>query len=385
MRAETSPYRLVIGDEVRITYPGSASPVVAMIDMDGNIRLPGLRGVSIAAKSLDEAEVFIEQALSEANLYVGPRVSMSVSRYAPVIVAGDVSGPGRFDFLPGMTVSAALGLAGGRSAEGPGTFELTRNEIETRGRLRQSALDIAQGLVRLAGLNAFLDGRDSFTLTDAQIATVPASARDRLPELVAGETVLLQTRLERDREMLRMWAAEIDNMETRAGISGTRLALQNRIVENLESELDNSRALVERGVQTANRLSEIIQRDANARARALEIESAQILLDQSISDATLERFSFQSQQRQEALRERRNLLVSLEKRRLDHQRDLASLAALSQVNPVSVLADDHFVVRFDLISPRPERDTTTPITPATRLLPGDTLIVTVTPATIPTR
>jgi protein involved in polysaccharide export with SLBB domain len=97
--AQTSPYQLVAGDVVEIVYAGAVEPMSAMVDIDGNIRLPGLRGVAIAGQTLDEAELFLEQSLSDAGLYVDPRISISIARYAQIIVVGDVSNQGFHDFF----------------------------------------------------------------------------------------------------------------------------------------------------------------------------------------------------------------------------------------------------------------------------------------------
>jgi hypothetical protein len=377
--AQTSPYQLVAGDVVEIVYAGAVEPMSAMVDIDGNIRLPGLRGVAIAGQTLDEAELFLEQSLSDAGLYVDPRISISIARYAQIIVVGDVSNQGFHDFFPGMTVSAALGLAGGRAADGPSELDLSRAETDARIRLQQAAVEIADATVKLAGLEAFLAGSDTISLDPAQIQTLPRGVHEQIPDLISAETLMLEAKLERQHEMLRIWATEIEGMEAQSALSTERLDLQDRVVANLEVELEASQTLVERGLQTANRLSEISQRDANARARALEIESAKILLDRSIADAALERFSFTSLQRQEALREHRSAQLGLEKARLNYSREVETLSTLSRASPVSALADDTFLVLFEIISPRLDRSGTGAILRDTALLPGDTLIVTLAP------
>ena len=375
--AQERPYALVPGDTLEVVYQGSEASLQAMVDVDGNIRLPGLRGVTVARNSLDEAETLLETALKEGGLYVNPSVSLSILSYAPVIVVGDVSNPGRYQFFPGMTVSAAMGLAGGSALEGGDELEFARLETGARSRLKQASNDVAAAVVQIATLDAFINNQREVVLDEVQRETVPAPARSQLPELLAAETEILHARLERRDKMMQMWSSEIAQMEDRTQLSDDRLELQHQLADTLQAEVDASRLLVERGLQTTNRLSDLVVRDTTARATVLELENARILLDQSIADANRERFSFFSAERQMVLDEKRRLRAALDRALLDYGRELETITTLIAMAP-SVLKRDNLATKFERLSPRVGGGARQVVSEETLLFPGDALLITLT-------
>ena len=106
-------YKLGAGDKVRITVFGEddLSGEFA-IDGSGYLRLPligQVKALGLSAQSLESDVVarFKDGYLKE------PRVNIEVTTYRPFYILGEVSRPGQYPYVNGMTVLHAIALAGG--------------------------------------------------------------------------------------------------------------------------------------------------------------------------------------------------------------------------------------------------------------------------------
>ncbi len=76
-------YRLSLGDEISIGVHGEDDMSTAeRIDKKGTIRLPYVNEITLADKTVREAENYIEQVLIERKLFKKPLVSITVRDYA---------------------------------------------------------------------------------------------------------------------------------------------------------------------------------------------------------------------------------------------------------------------------------------------------------------
>lgn len=107
-------YRLGPGDQVRvITVGDDALTGEFRVGDGGRLALPMLGSVRAVGLSPPALEKAIAQALVRAGLEREPSVSVEVTAYRPIFVLGEVNKPGQFPYQPGMTVLAAVALAGG--------------------------------------------------------------------------------------------------------------------------------------------------------------------------------------------------------------------------------------------------------------------------------
>jgi polysaccharide export outer membrane protein len=107
-------YTLNAGDSVRIHVFGEAdlSFDQLLIGQNGRISYPFLGELTVAGKTANELQAELTQGLKPDYL-VDPRISVSVVRYRPFFVNGEVRNPGGVDFQPGLTLRKAVALAGG--------------------------------------------------------------------------------------------------------------------------------------------------------------------------------------------------------------------------------------------------------------------------------
>ena len=112
--ASDTTYRLDAGDEVRISVYGFDQMANTYVVADsGNISLPMLSLVPASGKTPAELEATIAGMLRERNLAPNANVSAQVTKYRPFYILGEVQKPGQYPYVPGMTLTTAVAIAGG--------------------------------------------------------------------------------------------------------------------------------------------------------------------------------------------------------------------------------------------------------------------------------
>lgn len=112
--AQEEAYTLNAGDAIRIYVYGEPDLTFPqlLIGPNGRISYPFLGDLTVAGKTADELQQILTDGLKPDYL-VDPRISVSIVRYRPFFVNGEVNRPGGVDFQPGLTLRKAISLAGG--------------------------------------------------------------------------------------------------------------------------------------------------------------------------------------------------------------------------------------------------------------------------------
>lgn len=110
-----APYRLDSGDRLRITVFEQASLTNSYtVDQAGHVSLPLIGSVPARGRTTQELAGAIAASLRRSYLR-NPDVSVEVDTYRPFYIMGEVRNPGQYVFVPGLTVEAAIAVAGGFS------------------------------------------------------------------------------------------------------------------------------------------------------------------------------------------------------------------------------------------------------------------------------
>src|SRR5262245_57267491 len=113
---ESTAYHLTSGDRLRVTVFDLAAEINEYTDGDtGAIAVHALEPVPVKGLTTREAAVAISKAFAKANLYRQARVSVDVVSFGPFYVMGEIAKPGEFAYRPGMSLFAAVALAGGHT------------------------------------------------------------------------------------------------------------------------------------------------------------------------------------------------------------------------------------------------------------------------------
>ncbi|MFJ5300956.1 polysaccharide biosynthesis/export family protein [Pseudomonas sp. NPDC088368] len=131
-------YQLSSGDTIAINVFGENDLTFKEIVLNdaGAFSYPFLGEVVAKGMTPTAVEQLITTKLKDGYL-VNPRVSVSVLKYRPFFIGGEVKLPGGYPFQPGLTLDRAIALAGGlteRASDKRITLvrgsDLKRNEIK---------------------------------------------------------------------------------------------------------------------------------------------------------------------------------------------------------------------------------------------------------------
>lgn len=110
---DISGYTLGSGDKIRVTVFGHEDLSGEFeVDGSGNVSLPLIRNVKAEGLTVRQLEQTIAGRLSPDYL-LNPSVSVEVLNYRPFYIYGEVTKPGSYPFVNGMTVVNAVAMAGG--------------------------------------------------------------------------------------------------------------------------------------------------------------------------------------------------------------------------------------------------------------------------------
>ena len=106
-------YILGVGDRFRMTVYGEEDLSGEYeVNSTGQAALPLIGNIKAVGQTVREFEQAVQSKLSGGYLH-DPRVSVQVSNYRPFFILGEVSKPGSYSYVNGMTVLNAVAMAGG--------------------------------------------------------------------------------------------------------------------------------------------------------------------------------------------------------------------------------------------------------------------------------
>lgn len=255
-----------------------------VVDADGAARLPWIGALQAAGRPLSAVRAAAKEAADGvvirrfdpqgATLFVGlsaDNVDLRVAAFRPAYVSGDVGAPGVVAFRPGMTVRAAIAVAGGaRLGRLTGDDDVSpREEARLIGDYAALSLQLAQSRAQIWRLEAELaedpspapPPREDFPVDDAVQRSVMATQRSLL------DVALRQ--LEADRRFLRDALAQI---EDRDALLGQQADNQRAAVQFDDEEVERVSRLFDRGVVPIDRLVNIRRAQLDSSTRLLQTE-----------------------------------------------------------------------------------------------------------------
>ena len=107
-------YKLAAGDVLRITVFGEPELSIKRVRLNdaGTFSYPFLGEISAKGLTPSQLEKVIVDGLKQGYL-IDPKVSLSQIEYRAFYINGEVTKPGSYPFVPGLTLEKAIALGGG--------------------------------------------------------------------------------------------------------------------------------------------------------------------------------------------------------------------------------------------------------------------------------
>lgn len=356
-----SEYTLVTGDVVQISYPVLQASITREVDLDGNLRVEGVGSVHVSGLTLHETTQAIRDRLRQSDLYIDPEVTISINRYAPVLIAGDVLNPGEIRFFPGLTIGAALSLARGPQFDAGYLLELSRSRLRLFADLETLELELKSDRETLLSIE--------------RLMAANASELSSQPDLNTSEIVSVWQAKQRTHSIaMHSLSQETKSVMERQELLTDRILVQKTKSEIASRELADVEALRAKGLQTSVRLATLQRQSADTQSDLLELESASLRNLQ-----TLQRLMSQRDIREAEYRE--GLITELQRvrERVAEAIKLRKTLRLQLELLDQVHADQSGTqpsrLHFEILSRRLDRPPEEGLNLKTELMPGDTLMI----------
>ena len=366
--AEPEVYRFGPGDEVAITIlqRGEANGTYVVQD-DGAISLPGVGLVSAEGLTLRDFEAVVTSKAAETLR--DPSVAIQLVQRRPFYIAGAVSQPGGYPHRNKLTVMQAVALAGGFGRRLDSGDPLNEMVIGTRAEQAHADAVLQRGalLIRAARLKAELAEDHDFHMTASEAGLTDAVA---LP-LLEKERQLLSTRLAQKQRQIEILRSNSSARQEEMAAHDARIAQQTAMLDELSGELAKLRDARDRGMVTSERVNDIMREEDNTRGNQMQ---SNILRNQSrVAVIELEErmVDIEAGFRESLLTELRDTETQL--RSLSNS--LRAEVALMEATGTNSLSNSDTIGQYDFSIMRGDAPVSGPIGLATRVQPGDVIMV----------
>ena len=259
------------------------------ISAAGTVTLPLIGTMSVSGLTPDALSMDIAQRVQDRmGLRGDVQAVVTITEYAPIYILGDVGAPGAYPHAPNMTVLQALSLAGGVDSVSPQLLRGERGARSSMGSYRVMELELLRRLATLSRLEAEEAGTDM--VTPDELAATPMGAELMAQErrIMEAQSTALASSLAQIDELEALLLERISRLNTQAGLRQEQLAL-------LDEELENASSLVERGLSTAARASNLKREVADQQVRLLEVETARLNAEQQLNETRRDRLDLTNQ------------------------------------------------------------------------------------------
>lgn len=317
------------------------------------------------------AAVIAERIKAKIGLVDLPEVTVSIASYPPIYVIGDVSTAGEFAFRPGMTVLQALALGGGqRKADATENAE----RIRLLGTLQAAEGDILRSQAHIARFEAELSSAPEIAFPAELTGAAPGS---QIAQIVAQEELVFRSRIQAIKrqedsfnELKALLLSEIDVLIQK----GKNL---DAAITAKEGEFAGVKTLVDQGIATVTRRTDLETVLTSLRADRLDNITATMRARQSLSEAERNLAALQDQQKTDASTQLQAEEAKLEELRNNQSTARTLLMDMPQ-DEASSAPDTKPVLTYTVIRQQPQGGTEqVAADEMTVLVPGDVVKVAV--------
>lgn len=247
----------------------------------GTIALPVIGAVPVGDLDNEELAARIATLLQQKiGLVNKPDTTVEILEYPPIYVVGDVNAPGEHKFRTGLTVLQALALSGGQFRNG----EASAGE-QTRlvGELRGADDEILRSTARMARLQAEMSGAKEISFPQTSIDSASA---ETAPEIYAQERILFTARANELSRQTKSLGELRDLLTAEINVLQEKIKATDDNIKASETELGAVTQLVDKGIATASRKTDLERVLSGYRTERLDQVTAVMRARQGITEAT---------------------------------------------------------------------------------------------------
>lgn len=237
------------------------------VGSDGTLSMPIIGTVQAAGETVSALAEQIGRALKErANLAEEPSTSVEIVRHRPFYILGAVQTPGKYEFVPGITVLQALSTAQGllRAADLQG---VEREMIAAAGDLRTLDAERIALEARMA--------RHAAEIAEAAAIVTPPALADRARDPRVASALA--------EEILRFNAGRSALQSELEAIESAKVLLQRELV-SLEEKGKSLDRQIEANKRELRLVSDLVSRGLTVSPRQLAAENTQVTVESSRLD-----------------------------------------------------------------------------------------------------
>jgi len=262
---------------------------------DRSITVPLVGKLPVENTSVEQlAAIIADRIKAKIGLVDLPEVTVDVAAYPPIYVVGDVTKAGEYPFRPDMTVLQALALGGGPTQASP---EQGATRTKLLGDLQAGEGDILRTMAHIARYEAELSGAADIAFPP-ELSSAPKEGQ--IAQIIAQEQVVFHSRVEAAKrqeasfeELKALLLSEIDVLKQKGDNLETAITSK-------EKEYDGVKTLVDQGIATVTRRTDLETALTSLRADRLDNITATMRARQALSEAERNLAAVQDQQKTDA-------------------------------------------------------------------------------------
>jgi polysaccharide export outer membrane protein len=344
------------------------------VSPEGTILLPLIGSIDAAAFDATGLAGEVARRLkAKTGLVEAPDTTIEIVDYPPIFLVGSVETPGEYAFRPGMTALQALALAGGRYR--PRDEVRVQDEIRHIGELHTIRRESLRALARIARLQAEMSGAEEIKFPDEVTSGADAAAAASIiveeRAIFAARAEALTRELETLSDLRDLFAGEID-------VLNDKIIGQDHQIARVEDELKGVKPLVDKGIATQSRQSDLERELARLQSDKLDQITATMRAQQNLSEASRDAQTLRGRQRTEVTRELQTAQAELEQLKVRQEFTqrllLAAGASAARTTQAQQIQESDLV--FTIVRQQDDAAVEMLAAEASLLRPGDVLKVT---------
>lgn len=298
--ASAEEYRLGAGDILKIkvvewqTIEGTFRDWSSVngdyvVGPSGSLAVPLLGELPTAGKTTSEIASEIGAMLQQRlGLADRPEAAVGIAEYRPIFISGVVQAPGKYPFIPGLTVLKATTIAGGLQRDASASQRFERDFIAAQGSYAVSVDAQRRLLVKRARIAAEVAGKPKFEVPPELAADTEAGT------IVADEQAIMTAR----QNKLALQLQALDDLrallEKEIEALDKKKASQQSQLELAEKELGSVGSLADQGLVVNTRVIQVKKSIAEIQSSLLDIDTSILRARQDINKAEQDAINFRN-------------------------------------------------------------------------------------------